>query len=192
MRIEVIGADQINIRAMPEYKQIELGMGVGLIQGINILGQLARLAASRPIGKYTDNRSYTKGLILGFFIVGTAYFLNIFTTPATWWIIIIYTLLYNVAMAGIGQNLNNIIYNFVEDKYFVQASALKNSIGGIVGFGVALVSSRIMRAVQANSNEIFGVTIYAQQILSLISFVFTMLVIFFAHKFLEKRKIIAR
>ena len=95
-------------------------------------------------------------------------------------------------MAGLGQNFLNIIYNFVEDKYFVQASALKNSIGGGVGFLVAIVSSNVMRAVQANGNQIFGVTVYAQQILSLASLVFVILAIAFAHKFLEKRKVIAR
>ena len=178
--------------AIATYKQVELGMEVALIQIINICGQLTRLAMSRPIGKYTDKRSYTKGLILGFTIVGAAYFINIFTTPATWWLIIPYTLLYNAAMAGLGQNFVNIIYNFVEEKYFVQASALKNSIGGVVGFIVAIISSNVMRAVQASGNKIFGVTVYAQQILSFGCFVFVVIAIIFAHKFLEKRKIIAR
>lgn len=178
--------------ALATYKQLELGMSVSLIQIISICGQLARLAFSIPFGKYTDKRSYTKGLILGFATVGVAYFINIFTTPSTWWLIIPYSLLYNIAMAGLGQNFLNIIYNFVEDKYFVQASALKNSIGGGVGFLVAIVSSNVMRAVQANGNQIFGVTVYAQQILSLASLVFVILAIAFAHKFLEKRKVIAR
>jgi len=178
--------------AIATYKQVELGMSVSLIQIINICGQLARLAMSRPIGKYTDKRSYTKGLILGFCIVGVAYFINIFTTPATWWLIIPYTLLYNSAMAGLGQNFVNIIYNFVDEKYFVQASALKNSIGGVVGFVVALISSNVMRAVQAGGNKIFGVTVYAQQILSLACFVFVVIAILFAHRYLENRKIIAR
>ena len=178
--------------AIATYKQVELGMTVGLIQIINIAGQLTRFAVSRPIGIYTDKRSYTKGLILGFSLVGTAYLINIFTTPETWWLVIGYTLFYNAAMAGIGQNLGNIVYNFVEEKYFVQASALKNSIGGALGFLVALASSAVMRAVQASGNEIFGVRIYAQQILSFISLAFTLMAIIFAHKFLEKRKIIAR
>jgi hypothetical protein len=178
--------------AIATYKQVELGMTVVLIQIINIAGQLTRFAVSRPIGRFTDKRSYTRGLILGFSLVATAYFINVFTTPETWWLIIGYTLLYNAAMAGIGQNLNNIVYNFVEDKYFVQASALKNSIGGAIGFMVALGSSAVMRSVQANGNEIFGVSIYAQQILSGVAFLFTVLAIIFSYKFLEKRKIIAR
>ena len=95
-------------------------------------------------------------------------------------------------MAGLGQNFNNIMFNFVEEKYFVQASALKNSIGGGVGFLAALVASMVMRAVQGGGNEIFGVTIYAQQIISFSSFAFCITAILFAHKFLEKRQIISK
>jgi hypothetical protein len=178
--------------AIATYKQVELGMSVALIQVINICGQLARLVMSRPIGRYTDKRSYTEGLILGFSIVGTAYFINVFTAPQTWWLVIPYTVLYNVAMAALIQNFNNIIYNFVEEKYFVQASAIKNSVSGAFGFAVAIMAGKIMSAVQAGGNEIFGVRIYAQQILSLLSLVFALLAIAFAHKFLKKRKIIAR
>lgn len=178
--------------ALATYKQIELGLTVGTVQVISICGQLARLAMSRPIGKFSDKHSYTKGLLLGFTIVGVGCFINIFTAPGTWWLIIAYTLLYNVAMAGIVQNFNNVIFNFVEDKYFVQASALKNSIGGGAGFLAAIVSSKIMRAVQAGGNEMFGVRIYAQQILSLCSFVLIVLAMAFAYKFLDKRKIIAK
>jgi len=178
--------------AVATYKQLELGMDIALIQIINICGQLARLIFSRPIAKYTDKRSYTKGLILGFTIVGVAFFINIFTTPGSWWLIIPFTLLYNIAMAGLGQNFYIILYNFVEEKYFVQADALKNSIGGAAGFVAAIVSGNLMRTVQAGGNKIFGFSVYAQQILSFVSFVLVVVAILFAHIFLENRKIISK
>lgn len=185
-------AHYMTLGAMGVYKQKELGMAVLLIQIINIAGQMGRFALSRPFGRYTDKRSYSKGLALGLTIAAAGYLVNIFTTPSLWWIVIIYTILNNVAMAGIGQNLFNIVYNFVDEKYFVQASAIKNSIGGVCGFLAALLAGVILEAVQGNGNMVFGVHIYGQQILSLISFVFAVLAIVFTHTVLEKQKIIAK
>lgn len=185
-------AHYMTLGAMGTYKQKELGMTVLAIQVINIAGQMARFALSRPFGRYTDKRSYSKGLALGLTVAAAGYLVNIFTTPSNWWLVIVYTILFNISQAGISQNLFNIVYNFVDEKYFVQASAIKNSIGGVCGFLIALVGSRILGAVQASGNTVFGMEIYGQQILSVISLVFAVLAILFTHLVLGKQKIIAR
>jgi hypothetical protein len=191
-------ANYMTLGFMGTYKLGELGMDIDTVTFINIAGQMGRFALSRPIGRYTDKRSYAKGITLGLTIVATSFFINIFTSPSCWWLVIVYTIIYNVAMAGIGQNLFNIVYNFVDEKLFVQASAIKNSIGGLCGFGASFLGGLIVKLVQGNAAEgttaivIGGMEIYAQQILSLISFLFAVGAIIFTRVVLEKQKTIAK
>lgn len=190
-------ANYMAVGFMGTYKQGELGLDVFTIQLINIAGNFCRFAFSRPIGRYTDRHSYAKGLALGLSIVAAAYLLNVFTSPRLWYMVIAYTVIQSIGMAGINQNLLNIVYNFVDDRYFVQASAIKNSIGGVCGFVAALIGSKILTAVQEadpvlDGVKIFGAEIYGQQLLSAISLVLAVIAIIFTHTVLEKQKIIAK
>ena len=160
--------------------------------------QRSFLSQTAPFGRYTDKHSYAKGISLGLTVVGISFLINIFTSPEYWWLIIPYTLLFNIAMAGIGQNLHNIIYNFVDEKLFVQASAIKNSIGGICGFVASFLGGMLVKVVQGNASAgttamtVFGMEVYAQQMLSLISFVGVVGAIIFTRIVLEKQKTIAK
>lgn len=182
---------------MGTYEQGELALSVGLVQIIKNSGVLARFALTRPIARYTDKRGYAKGLSLGIAIAAASFFINVFTMPRLWWLIIVYTVLNGIANAGIGQNFLNISYSYVEEKYFVQASAIRNSVGGVFGFLAALAGGEILKAVQGVNPEVggiemFGTVIYGQQILSAISFVFAVAALLFIHFVLEKQKTIAK
>ena len=174
------------------YELGELALSVGVVQIIKNCGVLARFSMTRPIAKYTDKHGYAKGLALGISIAAIGYFINIFTSPSTKWIIIIYTLLNSIAAAGTGQNFLNISYSYVDEKYFVQASAIRNSVGGVCGFAAALAGGRILTAVQNNGNTVLGIPMYGQQLLSLISFILAFAALLFVRFVLEKQKTIAR
>ena len=103
--------------------------------------------------------------------------------------IILYTLLYNISLAGVNQNLFNVTYSYVESDYFVQASAIKNSIGGICGFGASLLAGLLLGYIQDNGNMLFGIPVYGQQVLALISFILTIIAVIFTHFVIKKQKI---
>lgn len=178
--------------SMGTYKQSELALSVGAVQLINIVGQMGRFAMTRPIALFTDKHTYADGITLGLLLSIAAYAINIFTTPALWWLVIVYTLIYNFALAGLGQNSLNIIYSYVDEKYFVQASAIKNSIGGVIGFFAALLGSRILDAVQTNGNTVLGLPVYGQQILSALSLLLAIIALVYVRTVLKKQKIIAK
>jgi Na+/melibiose symporter-like transporter len=177
---------------MGTYKTKDLLLTVGTVQLINIVGCLARALVSRPFGRYTDKRSYSAGLKLGLCIVTLSFVANIFTTPSLWWMVIVHTLLHNVAMAGIGQNFNNIMFSYVEESYFVEATAIKNSIGGLCGFLASLVAGEILSAIQENGNMLFGMPMYAQQLLSVLAAVIALGSILYIHFVLQKQKVVGR
>ena len=177
---------------MGTYKTKELLLSVGTVQIINIAGCLIRACFSKPIARFADKRSYAQGIKLGMVIAAVGYLINIFTTPSLWWLVILYTVIYNVSCAGTSQNLINLTYNYVDRKYFVEASAIKYSISGLCGFAASMLGSRILDAVQKNGNTVFGVTVYGQQILSAISFTIVLFGILFVKLVMEKQKIIAK
>ncbi len=185
-------ATYMTIGFMGIYKTKDLLLTVGTVQLINIGGCLARFALSKPIARYSDKRSYAKGIKLGMTVALLAYIINVFVAPETWWLVIIFTLIYHISCAGTGQNMMNIIYSYVDSRYFVEASAIKNSVSGLCGFGASLLGGVILDAVQKNGNQIFGISLYGQQLLSAISALILLVGILFVSRVLEKRPIIAK
>jgi len=171
------------------FKYKDLMMSVFLVQVINIISNFARLAISRPLGRYSDRTSYAKGFKLGLYLAAGSFLINAFTTKSTWFFVIIHTLLYNCSMAGTEQNSYNIAYSYVNEKYIVQAMSIKNCIGGLCGFGASILGGKILDLVQGNNNMIFGLHIYGQQLLSLISFAIIMVIIVYIRKVIEKQEI---
>ena len=171
------------------FKTKDLLISVGTVQVINIAGQLARFVISKPFGRFSDKTSFATGIRWAFIIETAAYLACMFTTPKTWWFIVIYTVLYNVSMAGSNQNSFNIVYSYVDSKYIVQAMAIKNSIGGICGFLVSLFGGKILAAVQNNGNSFIGLHIYGQQLLAAISLVILASVVVYVYFVIEKQKV---
>jgi predicted MFS family arabinose efflux permease len=185
-------ATYMTLGFMGIYKTKDLLLTVGAVQLINIAGCLARFFLTKPIARYADRHSYVKGVKLGLWIALVGFVVNIFTTPHTWWAVILFTLIYHVSCAGTGQNMYNIVFSYVEEDYFVQASALKNSVSGLCGFGASVLGGVILDAVQKNGNQIFGVPVYGQQLLSGISALILLIAIAFVSRALEKRQIVAK
>lgn len=171
------------------YKSKELMMSVFLVQVINISANLMRFLVSKPMGRYSDKKSFAKGFELALWIEAVAFFICIFTTKSTWYLIIIYSVLRACATAGTNANSYNIVYSYVDSKYIVQAMAIKNCIGGLFGFGASLLGGMILDYVQKNGNSLFGLNVYGQQVLTAISFVVIVISIIYIRKTIVKQKV---
>jgi len=171
------------------YRIGELAFTVGATQIINLVGNLGRFALSRPFGAYSDRHSYASGIKLALTVAAIAFGINIFTAPESRYLIIAYVLLFNISTAGTQQNLFNITYSYVDSKYFVEASAIKNSIGGLCGFLASALAGALLAHIQSNGNTLFGIRVYGQQVLSLISFVIIVATVIFTHTVIEKQKV---
>lgn len=174
---------------MGTFKTNDLLLSVGLIQVINVISNGFRLVFSIPIGKYSDKRSYAKGIELAMIIAAVGFAVNMFASNKTWWFVAVYTILYNVSVAGTNANKFNITYSYVKSEYIAQAMAIQNCISGVLGFLAALVGSRILAFVQGNGNMIFGIHIYGQQILSGISLIIVLTAIVYDRLVVEKQKV---
>ena len=75
-------------------------------------------------------------------------------------------------MAGINSGVINFVYDYVEHEDRATAMGVKSAIGGILSFLTALLSGAVLSKIQENGGLLFfGITVYAQQLLSLFSVV---------------------
>lgn len=161
----------MTIGFMGTFKTNDLLLSVGIVQVINMAGNLIRLIISKPFGRYSDKTSFAKGFNLALLIAAVGFAINIFASEDRVWCVVVFTVLYAVCLAGTNQNSFNIIYSYVDADYIVPAMSVKNCVGGLLGFAASLVGGRILSIVQANGNTLFGFHVFGQQILSLISLV---------------------
>lgn len=178
-----------SIGFMGVFKTNDLLLSVGLIQVINMVGNLVRFVISKPFGRFSDKTSYATGIKIALVLAAIGFGVNAFATKATWWCVAVYSVFYAVSLAGINQNMFNISYSYVDSDYIVQAMAIKNSIGGICGFAATIIGSRILSHIQSNGNMFFGIPMYGQQLLSAISFAVLIAAAVFTHKVISKQKV---
>lgn len=182
-------ARYFSIGFMGIYKTKDLLISVFAVQIINTVANILRIVVSKPFGRYSDKNSFAKGFELAVAIAMASFFVSIFITPSTWYLIIIQTVLYNVSLAGTNMNSFNITYSYVDQRYFTQAMSIKNCLSGIFGFGASILGGKLLKLIQANGNSLFGIHIYAQQFLSVISFVFTVILLIHMKLVIEKQQV---
>ena len=120
------------------------------------------------------------------------FFVNIFTTDATWYLVVIFTILYNTAFTGISANTSNICYSYVNSEYITDAMAVKNCICGIIGFVSSILGGITLNYIQSNGNMFMGIPMYGQQFLSAVSFVACLMAVLYIKFVVSKQKVIVQ
>ena len=170
------------------YKISNLGISIFTIQIINIAATVIRVFISRPFGRFSDRYSYAKGLRVGLMIMFLAFLSVVFATKETWYLIIVYTLLYSVGSAGTGQNSSNILFSYVKEEYISEAYAIKFCISGTLGFLASIAGGFLLDIIQKKGVTFFEVAVNAQQILAAITCVNILITIIFSIKVIEKQE----
>ena len=185
-------ARYFSIGFMGTFKTNDLMISVFAIQIINMAASMVRLIFSKPVARYSDKFSFAKGLQLGITIAMVSFFVNIFTTDATWYLVVIFTILYNTAFTGISANTSNICYSYVDSEYISDAMAVKNCICGIIGFVSSILGGITLNYIQSNGNMFMGIAMYGQQFLSAVSFVACLMAVFYIKFVVSKQKVIVQ
>lgn len=182
-------ARYLTIGFLGTFKTQDLLLTVSAVQLINITANSLRCVLSRPVGRWADRTSFAHVYRMGLWLCAFSFLLLAFTTETTWWLIIGYTICYNVALTGIPGNANNMTYSYVPIDYFVQAQAIRSSIAGVLGFASSLVGSKILASIQANGNTLFGCSVRGQQVLAAISCAIILIAVVFNKCVVAKQKV---
>lgn len=164
-------AAQISVSYFGVYQIRELGFSLKYVAVLHAVYSVVRVAFSRFFGRFADKYSWRKMMILSFLIAAAGYLINSFTVPSNGKVLFtVYYIFYAVYMAGANSGIMNLTFDYVKEENRAAALGIKSALGGTAGFFASLLGARILSAVQNGGNMIFGHTVYAQQILSFISF----------------------
>ncbi|MBR2944445.1 MAG: MFS transporter [Clostridia bacterium] len=154
---------------------------------------VARIIASVILGIYADKKSFSKMVSICFGIAGASFLAITLCSPELgesngYIMFTIHYILYGIAMGGINSSLINLCYDYAPVGKRVGALAVTQAISGVIGFSTATVFGLLVDKIQKNGNSIFGISIYAQQVVSIIGILFSVLAMLYVLIFLVLKK----
>jgi len=163
-------ASALSVSFFSSYLREELAFSFTVIALLGTVGSLARILASPLLGKIADKHSFATSMTIAFILAGIGFLAMVFTAPGTRWLYLAYACFHGFAMAGINSGILNMVYDYVEKDDRATAMGVNNALGGIIAFFTALLSGAILAVIQKDGGfRIFGKTLYAQQVLSILS-----------------------
>lgn len=171
-------ANSFSVSFFASYLREELAFSFTVIALLSTVGSLARIIMSPVFGKLADKYSFANSMTVAFAFSAVSFLSIVFTNPETRWLYAFYITMYSFSMAGINSGVINLIYDYVAPSERAVAMGTKNALGGVAAFFIAVLSGSILAVIQENGGLVlFGVKLYAQQFLAIISFAITLLLI---------------
>ena len=156
------------------YQIKELGFSMVFVSVLAFVHAAARALVSHPFGKYADKTSFERVLLIGFIIALVGFVVNVFTVPKNGkYLYTIHYILYAVSLAATSGGLLNLVFTEVPLRLRMCAYALEQGVSGLSGFLVSTLGGLLVTYIQDNNNTLFGISVYAQQVLSFIGVLFT-------------------
>lgn len=161
------------------YQISELGFSMKLVSITTIVFNLVYMVTILIFGMLSRNFQHKTILRIAYPIFLVAYVVNIFTSPSNGVVMfIVYSVILNVGNAANAVSETNIVLEIIPREEQTAALSLKMIITGTLGFLVTLAVSPFIDFMQARGNQLFGTTVYAQQVLSaLAAFIYLLAVI---------------
>jgi len=157
------------------YQLNELGFSLKLISVFGILSSVARIVVSPLWGRYADRVSFAAMLEKSYLALGAAFLFAALASPSNGTVMFaLYYLFNGVASGGINSGMFNLVFDCARPEERADALAVCQTISGLTGFLATLGFSAVVTLLQQGGNQLFGMTVYAQQALSAVSFAATL------------------
>lgn len=148
---------------------LSLGFSLGTLSIITTVGALSRFVFQPLICRIGDRIGFARQVELCVFLSFIAQVFMVFAAPGfTAWFYVGYTVLASVAQAGMNSSRANLAMDYTAPDVARSLIGVSGATGGVCGFLASLLGSLVITAA-AGGNSLFGLTVYGQQILSLIS-----------------------
>ena len=168
----------------------ELAFSLTFVSAISICGSVSRICASKFWGRFADKYSFASMIEKCFIILAISQLCIVFAFPSLGKIMfILYYFFHGIAQGGINSALTNLIFDYVPTEKRADSLAITQALAGLTGFLTTLLISPLISYVQACGNKIFGIPLYAQQLVTVIALIFTVLAILYTrYVLIRKRK----
>ena len=193
MTVSSVSITFLSVYAMVNEKNPNtLGFSATFMAAIGIVHALFRAAVSIPLGKYADKRSWVSLLRLCLSVMTVGHLCLVFCMPQSGMLATVlyvaFYLCYAFSIAGTNSSLTNLCFDYVEHEDRRYILGVKNALSGVIAFATSLGFGAIVNLIEGRGNALFGMTVYPQQLLSLISAVITLALVVFVLPTLKKDK----
>lgn len=159
------------------YQIGDLGFSLTFVSALSIVSSLSRVAVSGLWGKYADKTSFASMIEKCFLVLALSFLCVALSTPSNGkFFFTLYYLLHGIAMGGINSALTNMIFDYVPYEKRADSLAVSQATAGTVGFLTTLCVSPLLSHIQKRGFTVLGISLYAQQVVTVVSLVF----VFFA------------
>jgi Na+/melibiose symporter-like transporter len=157
--------------AMPffgTYQINELGFSITYVTVISLIYQLTKLFSVAIFGKLSSRLSNKKILLIAFPLYSLSYFVMSFTAPQNGRVLYVaFVVILYVGVGALSVADTNMLLSVVPRGQQTAALSFNAIISGITCFATTVAISPLLDFIQSHGNRLFGITVYAQQILSL-------------------------
>lgn len=182
-----------NYAAIPFYSTYqvnELGFSLKFISLLTIASSITRLSVSKFWGRYADKNSFAKMIEKCFLILILSFIFVIFAMPSNAKIMFpLYYIFHGIAMGGINSALINMIFDYAPYENRADTLAISQAASGVSGFLTTLAVSPLVASIQSKGISILGCSLYAQQVVTVISLVIIVFVIIYVKSLFKTKKV---
>ncbi len=176
-------AKDVAIPFFGTYQISELSFTLQFVSILTLVGNAARIAVSRFWGKYADRYGFVRMLMWTFVFLALSYFCTAIATPTTGRITFaLYYIFNGIANGGINSALINLVFDYADPEERSDSLALCQAASGVVGFLTTLAAAPLISAIQKNGNRVLGMSLYAQQLVSIIALIICALAVLYICK----------
>lgn len=169
------------------YQINELGFNLKFVSLLVIFSSVIRILVSKFWGRYADKHSFAKMIEKCFLCMAISFLCVIFSSPSNAkWVFTLYYVFNGIAMGGINSALINLIFDFTTYENRANALGITQAVAGIVGFLTTLLVSPLVSVIQEGGMKVLGINVYAQQVVTMISFIIIILAYFYVKIVLKK------
>jgi MFS family permease len=172
------------------YQINDLSLPYTFIMLISFIANLYRIYITPKFGRLADKHGMAKILRYTLFALGLSSLAVTFTVPANAYpLFIISTVFGSTAWAFVGIGLFGVQLDFFKSEKRMVWLTITSSLSGIFGFLFSILGGMILDYLQKADFHLFGIKIYAQQVLNLIGFLIILIAVYYIKYHIETEKI---
>jgi MFS family permease len=172
------------------YQINELSLPYTFMMLVGFIFNLYRIYITPRLGRLADKYGMAKLLRYSFIALGMNFLFLSLTSPGNKYpFFILGAFFASTAWAFVGIGLFGIQLDFFKNEKRMVWLTITSSVSGAFGFFISIVGGNILSFLQKADVHLFGIKIYAQQILNMVGFLIILFAVFYIRLFIETEKV---
>ena len=164
----------VSIPFYSTYLIHEMGFSLKFISLMSIVTSVVRIMVSRAWGRYADRNSFVVMLEKCLWIFAASLLCVAFAVPSNGVVMFLgYYVLWGLAMGGINSAELNMVFDYAPPERRSDSLAVCQTMSGLAGFLATLAAGPLVDNIQRSGNMLLGIPVYAQQVVSVLGVLFT-------------------